>query len=72
MTDYYKGILITFEKEVCAESFQNYEKIFRNIKNVLSITPYIKSAEDWMSEAKGREESFREMKEFLIQKGKRK
>lgn len=66
MSNKYKGLIITFEKEVSEERVEEYEKIFKSIRNVLEIKPLIKGLEDCMSENKGRIDFRNEILNFII------
>lgn len=66
MSDKFKGIIITFDKEVHEERIEEYKKIFLSIRNVQDATPLVKNAEDHMSELKGRNSFRNEILNFIV------
>ena len=54
MSDKFKGLLITFEKDFSEERVTQMKTILYGLKGVLHVTAYVKTCEDWMIEQKAR------------------
>lgn len=65
MTEKYKGLIITFDKEISEEFITEWQNIFMKIKNVCAVKPLVKNFEDYMSEEKGRIDFRNEVLDFL-------
>ena len=53
MTDRFKGVLVTFEREIREDDAEKYIDAIKMIKGVHKVEPYINGAEDWMMYEKG-------------------
>ncbi len=54
MSNKYKGLIITFDKEISEEAIQDWQNLFMKIKNVCAVNPLVKNFEDYMSEEKAK------------------
>ena len=70
MTDYYKGIFVTFEKDIHEDDLNKITDAIRMIKGVQRINKYVKDFEDHMSEEKGKNDAFDAIIKFAIEKRK--
>jgi hypothetical protein len=48
MSDKIKGFLVTFEKDISEENFEQVKNAVAHIRNVQSVKPYITKIEDYM------------------------
>jgi hypothetical protein len=53
MTDRFKGVLVTFDREISEDDAKKYFDTIRMIKGVNQVKPYVNNAEDWMMYEKG-------------------
>jgi len=68
MSNKYKGFLVTFDQEVSEEEMKILEELLYRIRNVKEVTPYIKRAEDHMSERTGYLKCFQDISEVIYSK----
>jgi hypothetical protein len=65
MTDRIKGVLITFEKDICDDDAKPIIEALEMIKGVLTVKPYVTGMEDYMLYQKGHMDARKQIFEFL-------
>jgi hypothetical protein len=67
MTDRFKGVLVTFDREIREDDAEKYIEAIKMIKGVFSVKPYIAQAEDYIMYERGIIETKSKMVDFLCE-----
>ncbi len=70
MTDRLKGALVTFERDIRDDDAKDMLKALSMVKGVLSVKPYVTSAEDYMMYHKGHHDARMSMFKLLNKESK--
>jgi len=66
MTDRFKGVLVTFDRDIRDDDAEIYLETIKMIKGVHSVEPYISGMEDYMMYRKGKIDLRESLMEWLL------